>query len=164
MCEELDKCYGTDGTYLAISYTNSDGLRRRIPENISWEAAYQRCNRPNHISYPNYGGKGIQLKFANFNEWWNELGRKPSASHSVDRINSEGHYEVGNVRWATPQEQATNRSSTRPVSLTSPDGSVEEFASGVLAVVGKPLSKDGIGRLCRNPSLTINGYCASFIT
>jgi regulator of sirC expression with transglutaminase-like and TPR domain len=49
-------------------------------------------------------------------EWLNSfeaflayIGPRPSPQHSVDRINVNGHYEPGNVRWATHSEQAKNR-------------------------------------------------------
>jgi hypothetical protein len=38
------------------------------------------------------------------------MGEKPSPSHSIDRINNEGHYEPGNCRWALQDVQGNNRS------------------------------------------------------
>jgi len=37
------------------------------------------------------------------------LGKRPTVRHSLDRINNDGHYELGNVRWATKKEQRANR-------------------------------------------------------
>jgi len=78
----------------------------------------------NHPSYPNYlaakrrcreGAKhhksyeGVEFRFESFEEFCEELGDKPSPQHTIDRINPRGHYEKGNVRWATRKEQVDNR-------------------------------------------------------
>jgi hypothetical protein len=78
------------------------------PEYRAFWHAKARCDNPRDSSYPNYGGRGIQFRFTSFEEWFAELGRRP-AGMSVDRINNDGHYEPGNVRWATASQQAFNR-------------------------------------------------------
>lgn len=78
-------------------------------EYVAYQSALDRCTREKNTAYKNYGGRGIQFKFSSFEEFFAELGPKPSPQHSVDRINNEGHYERGNVRWATRIQQANNR-------------------------------------------------------
>ena len=75
--------------------------------------ACSRCNNPNATAYPNYGGRGIQFKFSSPTEatkWvLDNIGARPSALYSIDRIDNDRHYEPGNLRWATRVEQARNK-------------------------------------------------------
>jgi len=79
------------------------------PEYHAWQNAKTRCNNPRFPGYKDYGGRGIKFLFDSFEQWFEELGLRPTPDHSVDRINNHGHYEPGNVRWATDQEQHANQ-------------------------------------------------------
>ena len=70
-----------------------------------------RCQNPKSRAYPDYGGRGIRVckQWRLFSNFIKDMGPRPSPHHSIDRIDVDGHYEPGNCRWATPQEQNRNR-------------------------------------------------------
>lgn len=85
-------------------------------EYASWQAMKERCYRPKHISFKNYGGKGIKVcdRWLNsFKAFFNDMGLKPSKNHSLERIDSKKDYEPNNCRWATSQEQNQNQKTTK---------------------------------------------------
>ena len=94
-------------------------LSSRSPEYRVWERMLERCRNPRRRGYANYGGRGVKvcerwLEFTNFIE---DMGRRPSKAHSLERIDVDGDYEPGNCRWATAREQARNRRDTVWVDL-----------------------------------------------
>jgi hypothetical protein len=82
---------------------------KRSPEFSVYTNAKTRCTNPRHIFYKNYGGRGIEFRFSSFQEFIEEVGPRPGPELTLDRIDNDGHYERGNVRWATWTEQAGNR-------------------------------------------------------
>lgn len=87
----------------------------RTPEYRAWQEMKRRCYLTTNKRYGDWGGRGIRV----CDEWLNNfpaflahVGRRPSKTHSLDRIENDGHYEPGNVRWATLEEQRRNRRST----------------------------------------------------
>jgi hypothetical protein len=69
-----------------------------------------RCYRPSCPSYPRYGGGGVTVcpEWHSFQGFLRDMGKRPTALHSLDRIDNEGNYEPGNCRWATSEEQQNN--------------------------------------------------------
>lgn len=87
--------------------------RARHVERIALRAARDRCTNPNDRSYPDYGGRGIRYEMPeDLREATTVLiaaiGRRPEGM-SLDRIDNEGHYRLGNLRWATKSEQSANQ-------------------------------------------------------
>lgn len=72
-----------------------------------------RCDNKRNNGYVNYGARGIKFLFPNVRTatvWVLEnLGPRPTTTHSIDRIDNNKHYEPGNLRWATHTEQARNK-------------------------------------------------------
>ncbi len=159
----LAMCYGTDGTVVRGFYQKECGKWTTNTEYKSFEHAKARCRNPNHVKYPRYGARGIEFRFANFSAFCAELGQKPTPKHTIDRIDNEGHYEVGNVRWATQQEQQENRSDVHPVELTFPDGSTKRFPSMTAAARGSDISKHSVRTLCIGEKEIIKGYKAKHV-
>lgn len=86
--------------------------RRRHPLYRTWANIVQRCTNPTSKDYPYYGGRGIRIApqwRANFAQFLRDVGEKPDPDLSIDRINNDGNYEPGNVRWATKSEQRLNQ-------------------------------------------------------
>jgi hypothetical protein len=77
-----------------------------------WASIKERCYRPGCRAFRNYGGRGIIMcdEWKNdFLAFYNYVGEPPSIYHSIDRIDNDGNYEPGNVRWATAKQQANNQ-------------------------------------------------------
>lgn len=87
------------------------------PEYTAWSNMQNRCFKKNQKAWPNYGGRGITVceEWVNdFTAFFDYVGLRPSSKHSLDRIDNDGNYEPGNVRWATRSVQNANkRSRTR---------------------------------------------------
>lgn len=74
-------------------------------------AAKQRCEVPSNIMYPEYGGRGIEFKFSSVNEaclYMMSLGPL-DRSLEIDRIDTNGNYEPGNLRWVTHSVNCANQ-------------------------------------------------------
>jgi len=81
---------------------------RSTPEYTAYCNAQARCNNPKCDKYKYYGGRGIKFLFTSFEQFFSEIGLRPKGT-TLDRINNNGNYEPGNVRWATKAQQNANK-------------------------------------------------------
>ena len=87
-----------------------------------------RCETETSTDYKNWGAKGVKVLYKDDKEFYNDVGDKPSSKHSIDRIDNEKHYEVGNCRWATSKEQSNNLSSNRKIKYNGVVRNMTEWA------------------------------------
>lgn len=84
-----------------------------------WSGIKARCLNPKHLAYSNYGGRGIKIcdRWMAFENFLSDVGQCPGREFSLDRIDNDGNYEPGNVRWATYSQQSRNTRKSITVTL-----------------------------------------------
>jgi hypothetical protein len=138
-------CFYAENMRAGLRRTHGEAQGDGTSEFIIWSGIIQRCESPTAQAYARYGGRGIRVceewrgpdGFARFVA---DVGRRPSPDHSIDRIDNDGNYEPGNVRWATRQEQAENRRSSRKLTHAGETLTITEWARRT------GLSQSGIAR------------------
>ena len=105
-------CFHLEETTKRLATHGEGSSEAMSPEYGSWHAMRGRCLVKSHQAYERYGRRGITIceRWLNsFENFLADMGRKPSASHSIDRIDVDGNYDPSNCRWATPTQQTRNR-------------------------------------------------------
>lgn len=82
-----------------------------------WRGMRGRCNNPNNKDYHNYGGREKPIKVCKrwdkFENFYEDMGDRPSRNHSIDRTDNDGDYKPGNCLWVLPKDQARNTRANR---------------------------------------------------
>jgi hypothetical protein len=90
------------------------GLTRTTEYSI-WLGIKSRCANPKDKDYENYGGRGISVAKEwedSFEQFYKDMGSRPSNKHSIDRRDNDLGYSKNNCRWADQKTQARNRRNT----------------------------------------------------
>jgi len=98
----------------AAAAFRTHGLTKH-PHYPRWQQIVTRCTNPASRDYPGYGGRGIgvhpgwQQDPAAFIAYLDDVLGPCPAGYTLDRINNDGNYEPGNLRWADGHTQVMNR-------------------------------------------------------
>jgi hypothetical protein len=98
-----------------------------------------RCGNPNNAYFHRYGGAGISVCerwLASFEDFFADMGPKPSPAHSIERRDGSLGYEPGNCEWATATAQARNRHTNQAITLDGVTRTVAEWAN--ITGIGAP--------------------------
>jgi hypothetical protein len=116
--------------YAKATHGHSRG-KKVTPTYRAWAAMNNRCYKPNDARYADYGAKGVEVCDAwrlDFSAFLADVGERPEGRYSLDRIDPNGNYEPGNVRWATPEEQNRNKRATKRYEFRGARLTVSEIA------------------------------------
>lgn len=105
--------------------------RSDSPEYRTWSTMKSRCYNKNNKSYYGYGALGITVCDEwrdNFQQFYDDMGPRPSSKHSIDRIDNSKGYSKENCRWATIDQQANNRSNNIVLIYNEKTQNLAQFA------------------------------------
>ena len=114
----------------------------------SWKSMRDRCQRPAHKHFKDYGGRGISVcdRWLDFRSFLADMGPRPPGT-SLDRIDNDGNYEPGNCRWATARQQRGHTRANRTITFGGETRIVAEWSR----LLGIPRSTI-LSRLARGES------------
>jgi hypothetical protein len=82
----------------------------------TWVNMHTRCYNGNRKQWKDYGGRGIKIdprwhksNAHGYENFLADMGRKPSQTHSIDRIDNDGDYSPTNCRWTTQAVQCRGK-------------------------------------------------------
>lgn len=109
-----------------------NGKRVPSPEYRSWQMMKNRCLNPRATDFKRYGKRGIKIsaRWMRFEKFLNDMGRKPTPLHTLERKNNNKHYEKRNCYWATRRQQARNRGSYHKCNMATADKIRKLYATG----------------------------------
>lgn len=103
----------------------------KSPEYNAWIHMIHRCGNPNDKAFKHYGGRGITVCArwrSSFDDFYEDMGPRPSKDFSLDRVDTNGNYEPQNCKWSTRIEQANNKSENRRINFEGQMLTVREIS------------------------------------
>lgn len=104
------------------------------PEYRAWSKIKERCYSNTSKGFPRWGGRGISMCKEwrdNYEIFLDEMGRRPTNNHSIDRIDNNGNYCKTNCRWATRKEQNNNTTRNRYISNNGVTNTLQGWADKI---------------------------------
>lgn len=92
--------------------------KKTSSEYHAWASMKSRCLNPKNHSFKRYGGRGINIcdRWMDFSNFYNDMGKKPTKKHSLERIDTDKGYFPSNCVWADAFQQASTRTNVRSIS------------------------------------------------
>jgi len=95
-----------------------------------WKGMRQRVLDVRDKAYPRYGGRGIRIapRWDSFENFLTDMGLRPSADYSLERVDNNGDYSPQNCKWILKSRQARNRRDTRMLEIDGESKSLADWA------------------------------------
>lgn len=127
----------TAGSVLSCGCLQRESIKThgcsKSPHMRRWQHMIARCEDPKNPAYPDYGGRGISVcpAWHDIKAFITDLPPGYFEGAEIDRIDNDGNYEPGNVRWATRSQNADNRRSGRQITCNGKTQSLRRWAEEV---------------------------------
>lgn len=103
-----------------VSKRNTKHGMSRHPLYRTWSGIITRCYNKNDPSYVDYGGRGVEVCdrwLESFENFYRDMGEKPSAEYQIDRMDNDGPYSPENCHWVEPRVNQQNKRNSLVVTL-----------------------------------------------
>lgn len=102
------------------------------PEHRAWKNVINRCENPRSDHWEWYGGKGIKVCARwrhSFENFYADMGPRPSDEHSIERVDTDKNYGPENCIWATTSVQSRNRSDNHVITFDGRTQVLQDWAA-----------------------------------
>lgn len=132
MCDKLKSGKTKSCGCLRRQLTTKHGCARDSGVTLtytSWSSMKSRCTNERNHRFSKYGARGILMceRWNSFENFLADMGERPSASHTIDRIDNNGNYSPENCRWATKKQQSNNTRANINISISGKTQTLKQW-------------------------------------
>jgi hypothetical protein len=159
------KSCGCYKRYVTKMRSLKHGQSKKTPEYNTWLNIKKRCYNVNSPDFPDYGARGITVCDSwrnSFENFFEDMGKRPTKTHSIERKNNNLCYSPENCIWATSIQQANNKRNNRIVTYNGQSGSVK-YWSAITGINKQTLATRTLRGWCETCAITIqtrSGRCS----